>query len=76
MINRGNRSRAKSSEIESSEQRRKRLAKNKRQREMWGPVHRRRRVQFARRIERGDFPNLSPLRSRDRPRSSLGSGPR
>ena len=46
--------RAKSSEIESSEQRRKRMVKNKRQREMWGPAHRRRRVQFARRIERGE----------------------
>ena len=38
----------------NAERERARLMKNKRQREMWGPVHRRRRVQFARRIERGD----------------------
>jgi len=30
------------------------MVKHKRQREMCGPAHRRRRVQFARRIERGE----------------------
>jgi hypothetical protein len=58
---------AKSSEIEGSAQRRKRLAKNKRQRTMYGPTHRRRRAQFARRIERGEFPIC--------PGCDLGIGP-
>ena len=46
--------RAKSSEIESPEQRRKRLVRNARQRTMYVPTHRRRRAQFSRRIERGE----------------------
>jgi hypothetical protein len=35
--------------------RRKRLARNRRQREAYGPKHRRLRRQFAQRIERGDL---------------------
>ena len=40
--------------MESAERERARLVKNARQRSMYGPTHRRRRAQFARRIERGD----------------------
>ena len=58
---------AKSSEIESLEQRRARLVRNARQRTMYGPTHRRRRAQFARRIERGEFPMCQ--------RCALGIGP-
>jgi hypothetical protein len=45
---------AKSSVIEDETQRRKRLVKNQRQRELYGVVYRRRRRQFAKRIERGE----------------------
>ena len=41
--------------IESREQRRKRLVRNKRQRERYGPAHLRRRRKFARRLERGEI---------------------
>lgn len=47
---------AKSAAMVNAERERKRLVKNARQRTMYGPTHRRRRAQFARRIERGDFP--------------------
>ena len=53
--------------IESHEQRRLRLLRNKRQRELYGPTHRRRRREAARRIERGEFPIC--------PRCGLGIGP-
>ena len=59
--------RAKSSEIEVSAQRRKRMVNYKRQREMWGPAHRRRRAHFARRIECGEVPIC--------PRCGLAIGP-
>jgi hypothetical protein len=61
------RGRAKWRETESPEERRKRLVKNARLRTKYGPTHRRRRAQFARRIERGDFPIC--------PRCGLGIGP-
>jgi hypothetical protein len=48
--------RPKSSAIESGEGRRKRLVRNKRQRELYGAAHNRRRRQWARRIERGELP--------------------
>ena len=38
----------------NAERERARRVKNARQRSMYGPTHRRRRAQFARRIERGD----------------------
>ena len=47
---------AKSAAMVKAERERKRLVKNARQRTMYGPTHRRRRAQFARRIERGDAP--------------------
>jgi hypothetical protein len=47
---------AKSAAMVNAERERKRLVKNARQRTMYGPTHRRRRAQFARRIERGEFP--------------------
>jgi hypothetical protein len=50
------RERAKSPAIESHERRRARLARNKRQRELYGQRHHRLRRQFARRIEAGDGP--------------------
>jgi hypothetical protein len=50
-----------------AERERKRLVRNARQRTMYGPTHRRRRVQDARRIERGDVPIC--------PRCGLGIGP-
>jgi hypothetical protein len=58
--------RPKPSVIESHEQRRMRLLRNRRQRELYGPTHRRRR-EAARRIERGEFPIC--------PRCGLGIGP-
>jgi hypothetical protein len=51
----------------NAERERKRRVKNARQRTMYGPTHRRRRAQFARRIERGEFPMC--------PRCGLGIGP-
>jgi hypothetical protein len=39
---------------EEGVQRRKVIARNRRQRELYGPKHRRRRRQFAQRIERGE----------------------
>jgi hypothetical protein len=47
-------SRAKSREIESPDERRKRLVKNRIQRERYGVAHRRRRRQFARQVEAGE----------------------
>ena len=58
---------AKSAAMVNAERERKRLVKNARQRTMYGPTHRRRRAQFARRIERGEFPTC--------PRCGLGIGP-
>jgi hypothetical protein len=58
---------AKSGAMVNAERERKRLVKNARQRTMYGPTHRRRRAQFARRIERGEFPIC--------PRCGLGIGP-
>jgi hypothetical protein len=46
--------RAKSAAMVSAEREHKRLVRNAKQRQMYGPTHRRRRVQFARRIERGE----------------------
>jgi len=51
----------------NAERERARLARNARQRTMYGPTHRRRRAQFARRIERGDDIVC--------PRGSLSIGP-
>jgi hypothetical protein len=48
------RDRANSSQFESDTQRRRRLIRNRRQRELYGVKHHRRRKQFARRIERGE----------------------
>jgi hypothetical protein len=45
---------AKSKPIETGEQRRKRLVRNARQRELYGPTHRRRRREFIRRLKRGE----------------------
>jgi hypothetical protein len=45
---------AESSEIESDTQRRRRLARNRRQRELYGARHRRRRRHFARLVKRGE----------------------
>ena len=56
---------AKSAAMVAAERERQRLVKNARQRTMYGPTHRRRRAQFARRIERGEFPIC--------PRCNLGS---
>jgi hypothetical protein len=42
--------------MEAAERERARRVKNARQRTMYGPTHRRRRAQAARRIERGDAP--------------------
>ena len=67
MIPADGRGRANSSEIETPSERRKRLIRNARQRSMYGPAHRRRRAQHARRIERGEFPIC--------PRCGLGIGP-
>jgi hypothetical protein len=61
------RERAKSSAIENADQRRMRLVRNKRQRELYGATHRRLRRQFARRIERGEMPIC--------PRCGLSIGP-
>lgn len=47
--------RAKSTAIESDTQRRRRAIYNRRQRELYGPRHLRRRREFARRIERGEL---------------------
>jgi len=58
---------AKSASMVNAERERKRRVKNARQRTMYGPTHRRRRAQFARRIERGEFPMC--------PRCGLGIGP-
>ena len=57
----------KSTAIESHEQRRLRLARNRRQRELYGPAHHRRRQQFERRIEAGLMPIC--------PRCGRGIGP-
>jgi hypothetical protein len=57
----------KSAAMMNAERERKRRVKNAHQRTMYRPTHRRRRAQFARRIERGDFPNC--------PRCGLGIGP-
>jgi len=47
---------AKSRGIELESERRRRLnLRNRRQRELYGPKHRRRRRQFAQRIERGEL---------------------
>ena len=47
--------RARSTEIERDHDRRLRLAiRNRRQRELYGPKHHRRRREFARRINRGE----------------------
>jgi len=48
--------RPKSSAIEGAEQRRKRLVENRRQRELYGPRHRRLRQQWGRKIKRGELP--------------------
>ena len=45
---------AKSAAILNAERERARGVKNARQRSMYGPTHRRRRAQFARRLERGE----------------------
>jgi RNA polymerase-binding transcription factor DksA len=58
---------AKSAAMLNAERERKRLVKNARQRTMYGPTHRRRRAEFARHIERGDFPTC--------PRCGMGIGP-
>jgi hypothetical protein len=50
------RGRAKSREMETPDERRKRLVKNRLQRECYGVAHRRLRQQWARRIERGETP--------------------
>jgi len=50
------RGRAKSREIETPDERRKRLVKNRLQRERYGVAHRRRRQEWVRRIERGETP--------------------
>jgi hypothetical protein len=44
----------KASRIDAAEHERRRLARNRRQREAYGVTHRRRRKQFAKRIERGE----------------------
>ena len=50
------RQRAESSAIEADHERRLRMAlRNRRQRELYGPKHQRRRREFARRIERGEL---------------------
>ena len=67
MIEADSQARAKSAAMVNAETERARRVKNARQRSMYGPVHRRRRAQFARRIERGDFPIC--------PRCGLGIGP-
>ena len=54
MIDADSGGREKSAAKESAERERARRVKNARQRTMYGPTHRRRRAQFARRIERGD----------------------
>jgi hypothetical protein len=51
---------AKSAAMVNAERERKRLVKNARPRTMHGPTHRRRRAQFARRIERGEAPICPP----------------
>ncbi len=48
--------RTQSSAIEADRERRLRLAlRNRRQRELYGPKHQRRRREFARRLERGEI---------------------
>ena len=59
--------RAESPAVESDARRRVRLVKNIRQRERYGVAHRRRRRQYARRIERGEVVIC--------PRCSLPIGP-
>ena len=54
MIEADSQARAKSAAMLNAERERARRVKNARQRSMYGPTHRRRRAQFARRIERGD----------------------
>ena len=54
MIDADSGERAKSAAMVSAEREHKRLVRNAKQRQMYGPTHRRRRVQFARRIERGE----------------------
>lgn len=67
MIDADSRARAKSAAIVAAERERARRVKNARQRTMYGPTHRRRRAQFARRIERGEAPIC--------PSCGLGIGP-
>jgi len=56
VIDRDSRDAAKSRAIEAeAEHRRKLNARNRRQRELYGPKHRRRRRQFAQRLERGEL---------------------
>jgi hypothetical protein len=55
MIDADSHEQAKSAAMVNAERERKRLVKNARQRTMYGPTHRRRRAQFARRIERGEL---------------------
>ena len=54
MIDGDSRGRAKSAAMVNAELERQRLVRNAKQRQLYGPNHRRRRAQFARRIERGD----------------------
>ena len=67
MIDADSRGRANSPAIETPEQRRKRLVKNVRQRELYPPAHRRRRAELAREIEAGEGPQC--------PRCLLPVGP-
>ena len=54
MIDADSQAQAKSAAMVNAERERARRVKNARQRSMYGPTHRRRRAQFARRIERGE----------------------
>jgi hypothetical protein len=54
MIRAGSGDRAKSRWIESDPERRKRLVRNRRQRELYGPRHLRRRREFAGRLAAGE----------------------
>jgi hypothetical protein len=66
-IDADSRKQAKSTPIESFERRRLRLARNRRQRELYGSRHHRLRRQWARRIERFELPIC--------PRCGRGIGP-
>ena len=66
MIEPDSREQPKSAAMVSAERERRRRVRNAKQRKLYGPNHRRRRVQFARRIKRGEFPLC--------PRCGLGIG--